>query len=30
LRGFVGIPLFGRTQIWHRFTGRLTPECGIA
>ena len=30
LRGFVGIPLLGQTQIWHRFTGRLTPECGIA
>jgi len=30
LRGFVGIPLLGQTQIWHRFTGRLTGECGIA
>lgn len=30
LRGFVGIPLFGQTQIWHRFTGRLMSECGIA
>ena len=30
LRGFVGIPLLGQTQIWHRFTGRLTPKCGIA
>ena len=29
LRGFVGIPLLGQTQIWHRFTGQLTPECGI-
>ncbi len=30
LRGFVGIPLLGETQIWHRFTGQLTAECGIA
>lgn len=30
LRGFIGIPLLGQTQIWHRFTGRLTSECGIA
>ncbi len=30
LHGFVGIPLFGETQIWHRFTGQLTAECGIA
>jgi uncharacterized protein (DUF2147 family) len=30
LRGFVGIPLFGQTQIWHRFTGRLTSECRVA
>jgi uncharacterized protein (DUF2147 family) len=30
LRGFVGIPLFGETQIWHRFTGQLTPDCSVA
>ncbi len=30
LRGFIGVPLLGRTEIWRRFTGRLTPECGIA
>jgi uncharacterized protein (DUF2147 family) len=30
LRGFIGIPLLGATQIWHRFNGRLTDECGVA
>jgi uncharacterized protein (DUF2147 family) len=29
LRGFIGVPLLGSTQIWHRFTGRLTAECGL-
>jgi len=29
LRGFVGIPLLGATQTWHRFTGRLTAGCGL-
>jgi uncharacterized protein (DUF2147 family) len=29
LRGFIGVPLLGATQIWHRFTGRLTAECGL-
>jgi uncharacterized protein (DUF2147 family) len=29
LRGFLGIPLFGETQIWHHFTGRLTDECRL-
>jgi len=28
LRGYVGIPLLGRTEIWHRFTGHVTPNCG--
>lgn len=27
LRGFVGIPLLGKTVTWHRFTGRLTADC---
>ena len=30
LRGFVGIPLLGSTQVWRPFTGRLTAECGLA
>ncbi len=30
LRGFIGIPLLGSTQIWHQFTGHLTAECGLA
>ena len=27
LRGFVGIPLLGSTQVWSRFTGQLTENC---
>lgn len=30
LRGFIGIPLLGSTQIWRPFTGHLTAECGLA
>jgi uncharacterized protein (DUF2147 family) len=30
LRGFIGIPLLGQTQVWRPFTGRLTAECGLA
>ena len=30
LRGFIGIPQLGATQIWHPFTGHLTAECGLA
>ena len=29
LRGFIGIPLLGVTQVWHKFTGRLTSDCGL-
>jgi uncharacterized protein (DUF2147 family) len=30
LRGFIGIPALGSTQIWHRFTGHLTAGCGLS
>jgi uncharacterized protein (DUF2147 family) len=30
LRGFIGIPQLGATQIWRPFTGHLTAECGVA
>ncbi len=30
LRGFIGIPLLGSTQIWRPFTGHLTADCGLA
>jgi len=29
LRGYVGIPLFGMTQVWHRYTGSLTSACDL-
>ena len=30
LRGFIGTPLLGSTQIWRKYTGHLTAECGLA
>jgi uncharacterized protein (DUF2147 family) len=27
LRGYIGIPLLGSTQLWSRFTGRLAENC---
>jgi uncharacterized protein (DUF2147 family) len=30
VRGYIGVPLLGQTQIWRRYTGRLGPECTIA
>src|ERR1700712_364440 len=27
LRGFLGIPLLGQTQIWTRFRGKVPPDC---
>lgn len=30
VRGYIGLPLLGQTQIWHRYTGRVGPECTIA
>ena len=30
LRVFIGIPVLGATQVWHRFTGQLAPACRIA
>jgi uncharacterized protein (DUF2147 family) len=29
LRGFIGIPELGMTQIWHKFAGHLTNECRL-
>lgn len=30
LRGFIGIPQLGATQIWHKFAGHLANECRLA
>lgn len=29
LRGFLGIPLLGQTQIWTRYRGYVPPDCRI-
>ncbi len=29
MRGYIGIPLLGRTTMWTRFMGLLTPDCHI-
>jgi uncharacterized protein (DUF2147 family) len=29
LRGYVGVPLLGETQVWHRFGGRLGGDCRL-
>lgn len=29
MRGYIGIPLLGKTVFWTRFTGHLTPDCHI-
>ena len=30
LRGFIGVPLLGSTQICRKYSGRLTADCGLA
>jgi uncharacterized protein (DUF2147 family) len=30
LRAFLGLPIFGETRIWHRFTGHLGAACELA
>lgn len=30
LRGYVLVPLFGKTVVWTRFRGHLTPDCHMA
>jgi uncharacterized protein (DUF2147 family) len=27
LRGYIGLPLFGSTQLWHRFNGSIAANC---
>jgi uncharacterized protein (DUF2147 family) len=30
LHAFIGIPVLGATQTWHKFTGHLAAECRVA
>lgn len=30
LRGYVGIPLLGQTQIWQPYTGAVPPDCRLS
>ena len=29
LRGYIGLPLLGSTQVWSRFTGRIGEDCRV-
>ena len=30
VRGYILLPLLGQTQVWHRYTGRVGPQCTLA